>query len=362
MLELEGLTKTWPGFDLSLSLRLGDGEIAAVLGPSGCGKSTLLRLISGLCPPDAGRIFIDGREVTALPPERRGIGMVFQDFALFPHMSVRRNIEYGPRMRRIGRAQRRARAEALAASLEISALLDRNPYSLSGGEQQRVALARALAAEPAIVLLDEPLSSLDASLRRRLRSEIADRLREAGMSAILVTHDAEEALAVADRICLLRKGRLEAEGPPEALYDSPPTAWSASFLGRGPVLEILGLEGGGSSPRALTPLGSFSCGGRAPDREPEALALFFPAEAPLVLGTGGGPAAANRITGKVVSSSFAGRCRRIVLSCPVSVGPTRGGNAFLELELPACVHPAPGEALELEIPSNRCSILPIRSE
>ncbi len=360
MLEVKGLAKSWPGFGLSLELSLAEGEVLAVLGPSGCGKSTLLRLVAGLERPDAGRLFLGGREITGLPPERRGIGMVFQDLALFPHLSVRRNIEYAPRMRGLPRGLARETAEALAASFEISPILDRDPYSLSGGEQQRVALARALAARPALMLLDEPLSSLDASLRRRLRSEIAERIRRAGIAAILVTHDAEEALAVADRIALMRAGRIEAEGFPQELYDAPPTAWSAAFLGRGPVLEILSLEDGEGSALALTPLGHFRCANRGAGAVGKAASLFFPAEAPRSAqrATASEEAAVNRLSGRVASSYFAGRYRRVALDCPIAAGPSKGGNFRLEIELPSPFVPRPGERLELEIPEESCFALP----
>lgn len=358
MLEVEGLRKSWPDFRLEVDLRLGRGQIAAVLGPSGCGKSTLLRLLSGLARPDSGRILLDGRDVSSLPPERRGIGMVFQDFALFPHMSVRRNIEYGPRMAGVPRAKRREAAEALADSFEITGLLERSPYSLSGGEQQRVALARALAAKPVIVLLDEPLSSLDASLRRRLRAEIAARLRKAGIAAILVTHDAEEALAIADRICLMREGAVEAEGLPEELYARPPSAWSAAFLGRGPVLEILSLERAAGALVAQTPLGAFRCAPRD-ESAGRATSLFFPAEAPEAAPGRGAPGEAtrNRVAGRISASAFGGRYRRVALDCPVVAGPAAGASIVLELELPSSLRPALGDALELYIPEDRCYAL-----
>ena len=360
MLEVAGLRKAWPRFSLALDILLGDGEIAAVLGPSGCGKSTLLRLVSGLVQPDEGTITIDGRDVSGLPPERRGIGFVFQDFALFPHLSVRHNIEYGPRMKGLSRPARRETAEAIASSFEISALLERVPYSLSGGEQQRVALARTLAADPALILMDEPLSSLDASSRRRLRTEIADSLRAAGVSAIVVTHDPEEALAVADRICLMREGRIEAEGMSEELYVSPPTAWSAAFLDRGPVLDILSLEMKGYGFLARTPIGDFRCDARAEMSDGSKSSLFFPAEAPrgTIAGEAAHSAEPNRISGKVASSSFAGRFRRVTLDCQIVAGPASGSSLALELELPPIYRPCPGETLEFEIPPDRCRVLP----
>ena len=366
MLELDGLEKSWPDFRISLGLGLARGRVAAVLGPSGCGKSTLLRLIAGLEAPDAGRILVGGADVTRVPPERRGVGLVFQDFALFPHLSVRRNIEYGPRMRGADRAERRRAAEAVAESFEISSLLERSTYSLSGGERQRVALARAMAARPSVLLLDEPLSSLDASLRRRLRGEIARRLKEAGMTAVLVTHDAEEALEVADRIFIMREGRIEAEGEGEALYSSPPTAWSASFLDRGPLLEVLALEGGRGRPIALTPLGPFACrplpeGARAT----LPMSLFFPASAPRPAPPGavsGRDVARNRISGRVEASRLAGSLRRLSLSCPLAAGDAGGGararELSLEIELPSSPRAEIGEILELEVDADLCLLLP----
>jgi ABC-type Fe3+/spermidine/putrescine transport system ATPase subunit len=368
VLEIRGLAKSWPGFKLELGFGLDRGEVAAMLGPSGSGKSTLLRLITGLEMPDSGSILVEGSDVTRLPPERRGIGLVFQDYALFPHLSVRRNIEYGPKMRGIGRAERRRLARAAAASFEIEGLLERPPASLSGGERQRVALARALAAEPSILLLDEPFSSLDASLRLRMRVEIAERLKEEGMTALLVTHDAKEAFAVADRILLMRAGSLESAGGPEELYESPPTAWSASFLGRGPVLGILALEGDMNAPLAATAIGVFECA--PPRRSPSARApasLFFPADAPRPaprienrLAGGGMDVARNHIRGRVSSSSFEGNVRRVSLACPIVAGPGRGGGGeiLLEIEMPSLFRPSVGEFLEFEVPSDRCLVLP----
>ncbi|MDP3177438.1 MAG: ABC transporter ATP-binding protein, partial [Spirochaetaceae bacterium] len=266
MLELRGIAKVWPRLTVRAELTLGEVETVSILGPSGCGKSTLLRIVAGLERPDEGRVLLDGADLTAVSPERRGIGMVFQDFALFPHMSAQANIEYGPRIRGRPRAVRERLARALAASLGIEALLDRSPSTLSGGEQQRVALARTLAASPRIVLLDEPLSSLDYGLRRRLRSEIAARVREAGAASLHVTHDVEEAFAVADRVVLMREGSIVSQGSPEELYSAPRDAWTASFLGLGPVIPVSRIvrESEGGPFIALTPLGSFAFDGLPP--------------------------------------------------------------------------------------------------
>ncbi len=357
MLAVEGLVKEWPDFRLEIGLEVSDGEIVALLGPSGCGKSSFLRILAGLEVQDAGSIRLGGKALDRVPPEKRGIGMVFQDFALFPAMSVRRNIEYGPRMRGIPRGLRESRAEALASAMEIGGLLGRHPDSLSGGEQQRVALARCLAAQPALVLLDEPLSSLDAGLRRRLRSEIVERLRAAGVMAIHVTHDVEEALAVADRVFLMARGIIVESGAPEALYARPATAYGARFLGRGPLLPLLGLRGGEGVAIAVTALGEFALAGPFSTRPEGRLSLFFPAEAPNHHASSAPDAGANVIEGIVIESSFAGRFRRVEMLCE----PRSGGHAgpiAIEIELPPSLRPARGDRLRLRVRPEDCMLLP----
>ncbi|HOX33440.1 MAG TPA: ABC transporter ATP-binding protein [Spirochaetales bacterium] len=364
MLEVEALAKAWPDFELEAGFRLRDGEIAALLGPSGCGKSTLLRLLAGLERPDRGSIRLDGRELSGLPPEKRGVGLVFQDFALFPGMSVARNIEYGPRRAGLARADRARLVASLAASMEIGGLLGRNPASLSGGEQQRVALARTLAASPRLVLLDEPLSSLDASLRRRLRVGIAERLRAASVMALHVTHDVEEALAVADRIFLMGRGRIVEEGSPEELYARPATAYGARFLGRGPVIRPSSVEAIGAAYKARCGFGDFLCAG--PAEGAAACSLFFPAEAPRFVGleTGGDNVARATVLGSV----FGGRFRRISLACepgptpalPAEASRARGGPARLEIELeaPVGLRPRVGERVAFRVAPEDCILLP----
>ncbi len=343
MLELRGLARTMGDFALNVDLELASGAIGAILGPSGCGKSTLLRLVAGLEHPEAGSIELEGRRLDSLPPEARGVGLVFQDFALFPNMSALRNIEYGPRMRGEPRAGREAKARLLASSLGLSALLERQPSSLSGGEQQRVALARTLAAEPRLVLLDEPLSSLDAGLRRRLRGEIAERLREAGVMALHVTHDVEEALAIADRVYLMENGRITETGSPEEVYLRPRLASTARFVGRGPVIPA---EPG--SPGLLrTALGDFAWPIGVGPGGPGRLALFFAADAGNLLpwAEAGRP---NTLRGRVVSASFLGRCRRVVMDC---------GQLILELDLDPGAMPRRGENLCFDIPPDRCMLV-----
>ncbi len=232
MLEVRGLTKRFGEVTAvaDFSLAVADGETVALLGPSGCGKTTVLRIIAGLEQPDAGQVLLAGRDATDWPPERRGVGLVFQSYALFPHLSVGANVAYGLRFRR--GVDRVARVEELLSLVGLSGYERRKPHQLSAGQQQRVALARALAPEPGILLLDEPLSALDAALRKELRGELRAILGKLGMTALYVTHDQEEALALADRVAVMREGRLDQVAPPAELYARPRTSFVAAFLGR----------------------------------------------------------------------------------------------------------------------------------
>jgi putative spermidine/putrescine transport system ATP-binding protein len=215
-----------------LSLEIGAGELVALIGASGSGKTTTLRMVAGYEAPDAGQVLLDGRDITALPPQRRDFGMVFQHYALFPHMSVGDNVAFGLEARGVSRRERMARAAKALADVGLGGAERRQVQSLSGGEQQRVALARALVIEPRVLLLDEPLSNLDPTLRRTMREELRATLRRLGVTALFVTHDQEDAFAVADRVALLRQGRLLQVGTPEQLYDSPASREVAEFIGR----------------------------------------------------------------------------------------------------------------------------------
>lgn len=232
MLEVRGLTKRFGEVTAvaDFSLAVADGETVALLGPSGCGKTTVLRMIAGLEQPDAGQVLLAGRDATGWPPERRGVGLVFQSYALFPHLSVGANVAYGLRFRR--GVDWKARVRELLSLVDLSGYERRKPHQLSAGQQQRVALARALAPEPGILLLDEPLSALDAALRKELRAELRALLGKLGMTALYVTHDQEEALALADRVAVMREGRLDQVAPPAELYARPRTPFVAAFLGR----------------------------------------------------------------------------------------------------------------------------------
>jgi ABC-type Fe3+/spermidine/putrescine transport system ATPase subunit len=219
-----------------LNLDVAAGEVLALLGPSGSGKTTLLRSIGGLERPVSGDILLDGRSLLGVPPHRRGVGMMFQSFALFPHLSVLDNVRFGLQMQRAERAAAEARALELLALVGLAGFETRSVSTLSGGEQQRVALARSLAPGPRLLMLDEPLGSLDAALRDRLTLELRAIFRQVGITALYITHDQKEALAIADRLAVLRDGRVEQVGAPESVYRAPATAFVAGFLGLGNIL------------------------------------------------------------------------------------------------------------------------------
>jgi iron(III) transport system ATP-binding protein len=243
-----------------VTLDIGGGELMAVLGPSGCGKTTLLRLIAGFERPDGGRITVAGRELAGpssfVTPEHRRVGIVFQDYALFPHLSVEANVAFG-----LSRRDREEREGLTQRTLELVGLQHKaasHPHELSGGERQRVALARALAPGPELILLDEPFSSLDATLRAGLRREVELILRDAGATALLVTHDQEEALSLADRLAVMRDGRIVQVGAPQEVYGRPANRWAAGFVGEVNVLSGVARESG-----VETELGVFDVGGPA---------------------------------------------------------------------------------------------------
>ena len=219
-----------------VSLTVHDGEFVCFLGPSGCGKTTLLRIIAGLERQNAGAVLMQGRDVSALPPSQRGYGIVFQSYALFPNLTVARNIGYGLQSRRVDRARIGARVDELLELVHLPAHKHRYPAQLSGGEQQRVALARALAPSPALLLLDEPLSALDARVRLALRQEIKGLQKRLGITTIMVTHDQEEALAMADRIVVMNHGSVEQVGTPSEIYGAPDSLFVARFVGQMNVL------------------------------------------------------------------------------------------------------------------------------
>jgi sn-glycerol 3-phosphate transport system ATP-binding protein len=242
---LEGVSKHYGAVRAvdGVSFRAEAGKFLVLLGPSGCGKSTVLRLIAGLEDVTNGRIRIGGQDVTQLPPDKRRVSMVFQSYALFPHLSVAENIVFGLKVRKVEGAEREARLKKVAELVGLSKQLERKPQQLSGGQRQRVALARAIVAENAICLMDEPLSNLDAQLRHGMRVEIRALQQRLGMTVIYVTHDQVEAMSMADRIILMREGRIEQEGTPEDLYAKPATLFAAKFIGT-PAMNLVRLADG----------------------------------------------------------------------------------------------------------------------
>lgn len=232
--RVEGVHYTYPGTSIGLvdiNLTIADGELVTLIGASGSGKSTLLKLLAGFIVPDKGRIIVNDIDITRLKPEERNLGIVFQNYALFPHMSAAQNVAYPLKMRGIRRAERIMRAQAALTRVGLEGLADRRPQAMSGGQQQRVALARALVFSPSALLLDEPLSALDAALRVELRDEIFNVQRSAGLATLHVTHDQEEALSLGDRVAVIANGQLTQVATPQVLYEQPATQAIAAFVG-----------------------------------------------------------------------------------------------------------------------------------
>jgi spermidine/putrescine transport system ATP-binding protein len=259
-----------PALD-KVKLEIEAGEFVVLLGPSGCGKTTLLNLIGGFIEPTEGRILIGGRDMAGVAPKDRPTTTVFQDYALFPHMSLRDNVAFGLRMRGVDRAERAAKADRMLALVGLDGRGDRRPHELSGGQRQRVALARALAVEPEVLLLDEPLGALDLKLRRQMQEELKAIQRRVGTTFVHVTHDQEEAMAIADRIVVMNQGRIEDQGPPREVYLHPKTLFTASFMGE---INRIPVTGGQAAfgpvdvpdgtlcirPEAISPTGSLHIG------------------------------------------------------------------------------------------------------
>ena len=232
-LRLRGVTKSFAGLTAldSLDLDVKPGEMVALLGPSGCGKTTALRIIAGLETADLGKVMVRGEDITELPAHKRHMGMVFQQYSLFPNLTAAENVAFGLRMQAVSAPERKAKASELLDLVGLSALAKRYPHEMSGGQQQRVALARALAVEPEVLLLDEPLSALDAKVRTNLREEIRRLQLELGTTTIFVTHDQEEAMAISDRVAVMSKGKIEQIDTPDVLYSAPASSFVASFVG-----------------------------------------------------------------------------------------------------------------------------------
>ena len=277
-IELENIGKQWGATHAlqGIDLQVDEGSFCVLLGPSGCGKSTTLRIIAGLEQPTSGSVTIGGRDVTRLPPSQRQIAMVFQNYALFPHLSVADNICFGLQVRKVPADERARRLQETAALLGLSALLERKPSQLSGGQQQRVALGRALVAGTRVCLMDEPLSNLDAQLRQDMRRELRELQRQLGLTVVYVTHDQAEAMSMADQVVLLNKGRVEQAAGARTLYARPASTFAARFIGT-PPMNLLAVEQGriaGSDVAVALPEGAAWLGVR-----PEAVSLYPPGSA-----------------------------------------------------------------------------------
>lgn len=296
----------------NLNLDIKEGELIALLGPSGCGKTTSMRAIAGLLTPSGGRIMIDGRDVTRTPANKRGIGLVFQSYALFPHLSAFENVAFGLRLKKMAAAEIRRKTEAGIATVGLTGFETRKPAEMSGGQQQRLALARSLVMEPKVLLLDEPLSNLDARLRLEMRNELQRVQKQTGITMVFVTHDQSEALALADRIVLMKDGKVEQTGTPAELYARPNTVFAADFMGFENIFRVEGGE-------------LVSDHGRAPmDFDATGTVLAWRPSG-VVVGTG-------RHTGRVVSSSFAGGHREYVLDS--DLGPIKADAPIETPEVP----------------------------
>lgn len=257
--EFRGVSKEYDGNVVvaPLDLSIAAGEFVVLLGPSGSGKTTLLNMIGGFATPSAGRVLIDGEDVTDLPPARRPTATVFQDYALFPHMSLAANVAFGLRMQGMAKAERLAKAEAMLDLVGLKDFGQRGVHQLSGGQRQRVALARAMAVEPKVLLLDEPLGALDLALRRQMQEELVRLQKRSGATFVHVTHDQEEAMSIADRIVVVNKGRIEDMGAPDRVYLRPATRFAATFMGESNILAARITENRNGELRVETALGAF---------------------------------------------------------------------------------------------------------
>ena len=339
VVELVGCTRDYAGVRAvaGLDLTIYEGELLSLLGPSGCGKTTTLNLIAGFVPPTAGRVRIDGQDVTDRPAHQRGLGVVFQSYALFPHLSVFENVAFGLRERRVSRSDVDRRVRAALALVRLDARAEHRPSHLSGGMQQRVALARALVYEPRVLLLDEPLAALDKKLREEMRSELREIQRSVGITTVFVTHDQAEALGLSDRIAVMQGGRIEQLGAPREIYERPATRFVAEFIGASTVLR-----GRATAPDRVTLLGgeAVRVAGLGGLRAGEAVDLAIRPERVRL----SGGAAENVVDGRVAGVVYQG----VQTEVTVEIG---GGQRLLVfVPEPGPTALAAGQALRLYLP------------
>lgn len=337
--EIEGLSRAFGGRPAlsNVSLTLEPGTTTTLVGASGSGKTTLLRCLAGLLRPDSGTVRFDGEDVTFRPAERRGVGLVFQSYALFPHLTVAGNIAFGLDVRRVGEPERGRRVVELARELGIEALLDRRPSEISGGERQRVALGRALAYSPVLLLLDEPLAALDPNLAETVREALARAIAAVRTTVLLVTHDRSDALRLGDRVVLLREGSIEQVGTPRELYRQPKTEYAAHFFGVGATWDVEVVQEGGSAV-AHTPLGTLPLNGASAGRA----RLVIRPEALSIAGSGG-------LTVRVRRVSYEGDRSRIVFEA---------GGAEALLDAPGHHEIRPGDSIPIRVDPALLIVLP----
>lgn len=323
LVRIEGISKSF-GSTVALKqleLDIAEGEFVTFLGPSGCGKSTTLRILGGFERPDTGRVLLEGQDVTHLPPDRRNVNMVFQDYALFPHMTVRQNMSFGLELKGMGANAIKARLDELMAFLELADYADRYPGQLSGGQRQRVALARALAPDPALLLLDEPLGALDAKLRGQVQQELKSIQKRTHKTFFFVTHDQDEALTMSDRIVVMNAGRVEQDGTPEELYFHPANRFVAEFVGETNLIsgEVKGQEG---EDVIIDWYGSTLRGHRRPeDSHPDGPATSSVRLEKLALHRDK-PESANAVQGRIVGKTFLGSRMMVDLLVEQAAGAT----------------------------------------
>jgi multiple sugar transport system ATP-binding protein len=342
-IDIEGLATVYPNGVRAvdgLDLHVEDGEFFALLGPSGCGKTTLLRTIAGLEPATEGKVRIDAADVTRAEPGKRGVAMVFQDYALFPHMNVSENITYPLKVRRVAMATRTATAERTAGELSLQGLLERKPAQLSGGQQQRVALARAIASEGKVLLLDEPLSNLDARLRLEARTFLKKLQRDLGITTVFVTHDQAEALALADRIAVMEAGKLRQLGSPREVFARPANTFVANFIGSTPMNLLTGTVVAGSVSAVTVAGGSLPAGTGSAPVGAEVTVGIRPEYLTLSTGDVTGPS----LRGQVVVAENLGTQSLVSVDCD---GTLVGVTVSEEDE------PAPGTPVVLTAPASR---------
>ena len=351
-IRLEGLRKVYGGLAAvdDLSLDIAEGEFLTFVGPSGCGKTTTLRMIAGFVIPERGRVHVHGHDLTDVAPNARNIGMVYQQYALFPHMSVFENVAFGLRVRKVPAAELRRRVGASLELVRLAEFAQRLPRTLSGGQQQRVALARALVIEPEVLLLDEPLSNLDAKLRRDMQLELRRLQAQLGITAVYVTHDQSEALAMSDRIAVMNHGRLEQLDTPAELYHHPRTAFVAGFIGQANLLDVKvsGTRGGAVSAAVNEDWGLSATGDRGAEAGERALAVVRPEAVFLFDESGEG-----RVEAEVSEVVYGGASLLYRLAMP-------GGTTLLveSANLPMRVPYQAGMRVAVEIPAEAVTLLP----